>query len=352
MIFKIGRKKISENSKCFIVGEISANHNHSLENARKLIRLAARAGFDAVKLQTYKPDTITLNSNKKDFLIKSKSPWAKKKNLWSLYQKGFTPWDWHYLLFQEAKKNKILIFSSPFDETAVDFLESIKCPLYKIASPEINHIPLIKKIAKTGKPVILSTGLSTFNEVKLALKVLKKNGAKNIILLKCSSAYPAPFEELNLLTINDYKKRFNVISGYSDHTSSELASIVAVSCGAKVIEKHIALEKMNTVDSFFSLKSNMFKNYVNNIRNAEKSLGKVNYNITKSCLVHLQGKRSIYISKKILKGEKFDRNNIKVVRPSYGLNPKYFDKVIGKISLADLDEGSRLTPQHIKNFKK
>jgi len=328
--FKIGKKKIGYKYKTFIVAEISGNHGGKIKNAIKLIKKAKEAGADAVKLQTYTPDTITLNCNKKDFRISEKSPWKKFKNFWNLYNYAHTPFEWHKKLFNYAKKINIEIFSSPFDEHAVDLLEKLECPAYKIASPEINHIPLLERVAATKKPVILSTGLASIKEIYDALKILKKKNDK-IIILKCCSSYPAKFEELNLLTIQDIKKRFNVLSGLSDHSSGIEAPLVAVALGANMVEKHFKLN-VESVDSFFSLNRNEFKKMVEKIRICEKALGKVSYKLSKESKLSLVGKRSIYATKNIQKGEKFTQDNIKVIRPAYGLEPVYYEKLINKKS--------------------
>lgn len=345
---KIGKKIISQNSKCLVIAEISANHGSNLNSAKKLIKLAARAGVDAVKIQTYKPETITLNSSKKDFLINKRSPWSKKKNFWSLYKKGHTPWKWHKKLFDEAKKNKIEIFSSPFDESAVDLLEKLGCKAYKIASPEINHIPLITKVAKTKKPIIISSGLSKFNDLKKAVKLIRSFGNNKIIILKCTTAYPAPFEELNLKTMQDFSRRFKVHVGYSDHTVGNIAALTAVALGAKVIEKHFKLKNTKTIDSFFSSDSSDFSKLIMNIKKMESAIGKINYKITPSAKKHLVGLRSIYIAKKIKKNDIFTRDNVKVIRPSHGLNPKYYNYILGKKSKCNLRAATRFKLNYIK----
>ena len=345
---KIGKKIIGENSKCLIVAEISANHDSKLSNAIKLIKLAAQAGVDAVKIQTYRPETITLNSFKKDFLINQNSPWSEKKNFWNLYRKGHTPWEWHKKLFAEAKKNNIEIFSSPFDETAVDLLEKLGCKAYKVASPEITHIPLITKVAKTGKPIIISTGLSKLHDLTNAIKVVRRAGNNKIIILKCTSAYPAPTEELNLITIKDIAKKFKVHVGFSDHSIGNIAAITAVALGAKIVEKHFKLKNNKSIDSFFSADKSNFLDLISNIRKVEKAVGKINYNVTKSATRHLVGKRSIYISSEIKKDDIFTKNNIKVVRPCHGLHSKYFNYVLGKKSNCDLSPATRLKLNYIK----
>jgi len=348
-VIKIGKKIIDFKSKCFIVAEISANHGGKIENAYALIRAAKKSGADAVKLQTYTADTITLNSKKKDFLIKNHSPWSYRKNLWSLYNKAKTPLEWHEKLFKFAKKLNLVIFSSPFDENAVDFLEGFGCPAYKLASQEINHIPLIKKIASTKKPIIISTGLCSKEEVSKAVRIIRGLNNNKIIILKCTSSYPATSKELNLLTIKDIKKSYNVIPGFSDHTLGYTSSIVAVMLGAKLIEKHISLPKKNSVDSFFSTNVNDFELMVHEIREAENSVGKIDYKPSKnSKKQHYAGRRSIYVVKNIGKGEKFTKHNIKVIRPHYGLMPKFYDQILNKISKKKLVPGTRMKLKYIK----
>ena len=250
--FKIGKKFVGKNHPCLIVAELSGNHGGSFSRVKKLITQAKNSGADLVKLQTYKPDSITLNSNKKDFKIIKNTPWKKNKNLWTLYNKSFTPWSWHKAIFKFGKKIGIDIFSSPFDEEAVEMLEKLNCPAYKIASAEINHIPLIEKIAKTKKPVILSIGLGSLTDIKLALKILRKYKSKKIIILQCVSSYPSPLNEQNLKIIPLIKKKFRVISGLSDHTLGTTTAMASAALGASVIEKHFNLDdNKKTVDSFF-----------------------------------------------------------------------------------------------------
>ena len=347
MNFKIGKKKISQDGKCFIVAEMSGNHNGNFKKAVKIMKMAKLAGADAIKLQTYKADTITLNSNKKDFKIKNQSPWKKKKTYWDLYQKASTPWDWHKKLFQIVKKIKIEIFSSPFDETAVDFLESLNCKAYKLASPEINHIPLIQKIAQTRKPIIISTGLSNFNDLNLAVKTIKKFHNK-IAILKCTSSYPAKYEELNLKTMTEIKKNFNSIIGFSDHTKDEIAALTSVALGGKILEKHFNLKKTKSVDDFFSMDYENFKTMVIKIRQIEKIMGKISYSPSKSSKIHYAGRRSIYVSKNIKKGEKISKKNIKVVRPNYGLHPKFYYDMIGKKAKKSLSIGTRFKKSYAR----
>jgi pseudaminic acid synthase len=342
--FQINNVTVGKDSKCFIVAEISANHNGKIEKAIDIIKAAKNAGADAVKLQTYTPDSITLNSVKDDFLLPKDSPWSLHSNFYELYSKASTPLEWHQTLFEEAKKIGIIIFSSPFDESSVEFLENLNAPAYKIASPEITHIPLIKRVAITNKPIIISTGVCDYKDLKLAIDTIKKLGNDKICVLKCTSSYPAPLKEANLKTIADYSKEFNVLSGLSDHTLDNISSIIATAMGASLIEKHIKLDEDDDgVDSFFSLTPNQFKIMVENIRLSEQSIGKVSYNITSSAKKSINGRRSIYVSNNIEKGEVFSHFNIKVVRPSFGLHPKYFHDIIGMKSSKKLTFGDRLT---------
>ena len=352
MNFKIGKYNVGVGKKAFIVAELSGNHNQSLNRAKRLIKYAKLAGADAVKLQTYTADTITLKSNTNDFKIKNNSPWKKYKNFWNLYNAASTPWIWHKELFKTAKKYNLEIFSSPFDESAVEFLESLKCPAYKIASPEINHIPLIKKVAKTGKPVILSTGLADLKDIKLAIKTLKKNGCKKIAVLQCVSSYPAPIAEQNLKVITDIKKKFKVLSGLSDHTIGNTSALTSVAMGGSIVEKHLNTdEKIKTVDSFFSSNVETFKDMVKKIREVEMSIGKIQYKITRESKKHLRGRRSIYVSKLINIGDKFSKKNIKIVRPNLGLHPRFFDKILGKTSKHRIKPGTSFKKKYLKNLK-
>ena len=329
--------------KCFIVAEISASHNNNLKHTLRLIREAKKCGADAIKLQTYTPDTITFKSNKSDFKIKKNSPWRKYRNLWNLYNKAHMPWEWQKKIFQLSRKLNLSYFSSPFDETAVDFLEKIGSQAYKIASPEINHLPLIRKVAKTKKPIIISTGLASKNEIDLAIKLIKKEGNKKIIVLKCTSSYPADYQDLNLKMINTFKRKFKTLIGFSDHSIGALPASIAVSLGACMVEKHIQLGKSKkNIDSFFSTQSNEFKEMVNSIRKTEDILGFIDFKIPKNARSSLNGKRSIYVVKDIKKGEVFNEENIKIIRPSFGLNPKYYEKILGKIAKRKFNLGDRL----------
>lgn len=349
MEIKIGKKIINKNNPCFIVAEISANHGGSFKKACDLIKKAKLAGADAVKLQTYKPETITLNSKRKDFLIRSKSPWKKKKTLWNLYDEAQTPWEWHPKLFLLAKKLKIEIFSSPFDETAVNFLEKLNCPAYKIASPEINHIPLIEKVAKTGKPIILSTGLSNEEDLRLAIKTIKKNKNNKIAILKCTSSYPATAEELNLSTIPNISKKYKCISGFSDHTVGNVAAFTSVALGGKILEKHFMIKDIKSVDDFFSMGFHEFKFMIEGIRYLEKAKGKISYQPSVNAKRdHFWGRRSIYVCKKIKKDELVSKSNVRIVRPNHGLHPKNYYNIIGKKVNKTLLPGIKFKKEYIK----
>jgi N-acetylneuraminate synthase len=346
---RIFNRTISEKKPPFIVAEISANHNNNLQRTLKLVDEAKKAGADAVKIQTYKADTITLNSRKKDFLINDKKSLWHGKYLYELYQKGSTPWEWHKEIFERAKKNRILCFSSPFDETAVDFLKKFKPPVYKVASFENNHEPLIKKIITTNKPIIVSLGLTKLKDIKNLVSIFKKNKYKNFALLKCTSAYPSKLEESNLRTILDLKKKFQVEIGLSDHTPGIGAAIAAIAYGATIIEKHFTLnKKAGGFDDIFSIEPHELSSLVSESRRAWLSLGKVFYNYTKSEKRHSIFKRSIYTSKDIKKGDFFTEKNIKIVRPNKGLHPKYYFKILRKKSLKNLEYATPIKKNFIK----
>lgn len=325
----------------FIIAEMSGNHNQSLERALKIIDAAADAGASAIKIQTYTADTLTI---KGVFKINEKSSLWYGKDLHDLYDEAHTPWDWHKAIFEHAHKRGIICFSSPFDETAVDLLESLNNPIYKIASFEINHIPLLKYIAKTGKPVIMSTGASSLSEIAEAVNVLKREGCENLTLLKCTSTYPASAENSNLNTIPHLKELFNCEVGLSDHTMGIGVAVAAIAKGANVIEKHFCLDRSEGgVDSAFSLEPAEFKQLVIEAKNAYLALGKINYGITKDEKKVDAGKRSIYVSDKINEGEIITTKNIKVIRPGYGLHPRYYTDVLGKKANKILEIGQPLS---------
>ena len=329
----------------FFVAEISANHNGKIQNAKKLIYNAKKYGADAVKLQTYSPETITLKSRNKYFKI-NKGPW-KNYYLWDLYQEGHTPFSWHKELFEYAKKLKIKIFSTPFDETAVDFLENLNCPYYKVASFEITHLPLIKKIASKKKDMIISTGLANLKEIKTAYDTAKKYGAKNVTLLYCVSNYPSNIEDFNLMNINLLKKKFNCNVGLSDHSLDNSISSTAVVLGARVFEKHIALNKKKGLDSHFSLVGKEIYEYKQNLLKIYELIKNKNFFRSKKELENIKFRRSIFSLKDIKKGEKFSHENIKVVRPSDGLDPKFYEKLIGKKSKFSIKKNYPLKTKHL-----
>ena len=331
----------------FIVAELSANHNGSLKNALETIKAARRAGADAIKLQTYTPDTITIDCRTDDFKIKHGTIWDGKY-LYDLYMEAFTPWEWHEELFDAARKEGLVCFSSPFDKTAVDLLEELNTPIYKVASFEITDIPLIEYIATKGKPIIISTGIATMEDIQLAVDTCKNAGNEQIILLKCTSSYPAPIDEANLKMIPDIAERFGVVAGLSDHTLGITAPVVAVTLGARVIEKHFILDRsIGGPDSSFSLDEKEFSQMVSAVREAEKSLGKVNYQLTEIQKNSRQSCRSLYIVKDINKGEAISKDNIRSIRPGFGLHPKYYKELIGKRALKNLNKGERASFEHI-----
>tara|TARA_B110000977_G_C11078098_1_gene491894 strand:+ start:1427 stop:2482 length:1056 start_codon:yes stop_codon:yes gene_type:complete len=345
----LGKKEISLEKKPYIIAEISANHNQNFKNAIKLIKFAKISGADAIKLQTFKPEKITLNSDNKDFIISDKkSPWYKKK-LYNLFEEAYTPWSWHEKLFKYAKSIGLDYFSTPFHEDAVDFLESLKVPYYKISSFENNHLPLIDKVSKLKKPVLVSTGMASKKDLLEIIKIFKKNNNKKLILLKCVSCYPAKSEDFNLNILKKYQEEFNCLTGLSDHSLDSTAANVSVSLGARVFEKHISLKNVQSLDSSFSTDENNFNIYVKSIQDAYKSMGKTIYGAVNSEKASLQERRSIYIVKNVKKNELITNENISVIRPSYGLSPKMKNKVLNKKFKKDLKIGQRLKIDYIKN---
>ncbi len=326
----------------YIIAELSANHNGNIQNALDTIKAAKEIGANCIKLQTYRADTITLNCKKKDFMIDGGTLWDGK-SLYELYKEACTPWEWHKNLFEYARSLDIDIFSSPFDKEAVDFLEQFNPSAYKIASFEITDYELIRYTASKMKPIIISTGIATIDEIQDAIDICKKAGNNNIVLLKCTSSYPAPLEDANLVMIPNLAQTFGVISGFSDHTLGSTAPIVAVTFGARVIEKHFILDKsIGGADADFSLDKKEFKEMVEAIRDTEKLLGKVDYSIDDKRKHSRRFSRSLYVSKNIKKGEFFTENNIKSVRPGYGMHPKYLKDVLGKVAQKDFEFGDRL----------
>ena len=334
----------------FFVAEISANHNGSLKNAKRLIYLAKKYGANAVKLQTYTPDTMTINSQRKEFKIKD-GLW-KGQTLWKLYEKAQTPFEWQKELFSYAKKLKITCFSSPFDDTAVDLLESIGCPFYKLASFEMTDIPLIKKISKTKKPMIISTGMADLKEIDLAFNTAKRNGCKDIALLYCVSNYPSKPSDFNFHNIKILKERYNCKVGFSDHSTDYKIVAAAVASGADIVEKHIALPKQKKgPDIAFSLKGKEIRDYAKIIEETHLIMGKRYFFRNKSEASSLKFRRSIYVIKDIKKGEKFTKKNIKVIRPGYGVEPIYFEKMTKKKSLFNMKSQTPIKKSLLKKLR-
>ena len=344
---KILRRKITLKKPPFIIAEISANHNNSMARTLKIIKEAKKVGANAIKLQTYDANSMTLNSNNKYFMIKDKKSLWYKKNLFELYKQAALPYNWYKEIFSEAKKNDIMCFSTPFDENAVDFLNNFNVPAYKIASFENNHFPLIKKVIKKKKPIIVSLGATSKKEINYIYNFFIKNKFYNFAFLQCTSSYPAKIEDSNIKTIIDLRKKFKVEIGLSDHTPGIGAAIAAVSYGATIIEKHFTLDKnAGGFDDIFSMDPEDFRLLVNETKNAWLSLGEVSYSLSKDEIRHKMFKRSIFVSKDIKKNEKFSRKNIKIVRPSNGLDPIYFDQILGKKCKQNLKFGTPLKKKH------
>lgn len=327
-------------SKVFIIAELSANHNGSIETAIETIRAAKRAGADCIKLQTYTADTMTIDCDKDDFIIKG-TIW-EGQNLHKLYQEAHTPWEWHEQLMRVAKEEGLICFSSPFDKTAVDFLEKLNVPAYKIASFEITDIPLIEYVASKGKPIILSTGIAGLEDIELALDACRRMGNSDIALLKCTSSYPAPIEEANMVMVKDLAERFGVISGLSDHTIGATVPIVATCFGAKIIEKHFILDRaIGGPDASFSMNEQEFTDMVKAIREAEKAVGVIDYNLTEKQKKGKNFSRSLYVVKDIKAGEVLTEENVRSIRPGFGMHPKYLHEILGKEATIDVEKGTR-----------
>jgi pseudaminic acid synthase len=344
----INDRKIGDNCPVYIVAELSANHHQKFKNAVKLIKAAKKAGADAVKLQTYTPETITI-SCKNDF-FKIKGTIWEGKYLFDLYKEAYTPWEWQPKLKKIADDIGIDMFSTPFDFTAIDFLHKIDMPAYKIASFEVVDIPLIRRIAKTGKPIIMSIGMATIDEVEEAVQTIRSEGNNQLAVLKCTSAYPAAPDDLNLVTIHHIAKTFNVVVGLSDHTLGTDIPIAAVSLGASIIEKHFTLSRsMAGPDSAFSLEPREFEKMVQAVRNTEKALGTVQYGVSKNEEVSLNFRKSLFVVQDTKAGEKFSPENVRSIRPGYGLHPRHYDDVIGMFALQDIKRGTPLSWNLIKS---
>lgn len=333
-------------SKTFIVAELSANHGHKLEVGLESVRAAKEAGADAVKIQTYTADTITLNCDADDFKVKG-TLWDGR-TLYDLYQEAYTPWEWHQAIFDEAKKCGLICFSTPFDKTAVDFLEDLGNPIMKIASFEITDIPLIEYAAKKGKPMVISTGIAMPEDIELAVKTCKDVGNDDITLLKCTSSYPAPIEDANLMTMVDMKERYGVKVGLSDHTMGYDVAVAAVALGAILVEKHFILDRsIGGPDATFSMETGEFEAMVKSIRNVEKAIGEVAYPTDPSKIKGREFCRSLYVAEDIKAGEVITEKNVRSVRPGFGLHPNHFSEIIGKKVNCDLFKGDRFKLEYI-----
>ncbi|MEA2047512.1 MAG: pseudaminic acid synthase [Campylobacterota bacterium] len=336
---KIGNFDLTKDG-TLIIAELSANHNGDLQNALDTIKVAKEIGANVIKLQTYTADTLTLDCKKDDFIIKGGTLWDGK-SMYELYQEAYTPWEWHKELFDYAREIGIDIFSSPFDKTAVDFLEELNPSAYKIASFEITDYELIRYTASKGRPIIISTGIATIDEIQDAVDICRAEGNNDIVLLKCTSAYPAALEDANLMTIPSLAETFGVISGFSDHTLGTTAPVVATTLGAKVIEKHFILDKsIGGADADFSLDKKEFSAMIQAVRDTEKLLGKVDYSMTEKKKKSRQFSRSLYIAEDIKAGEVITEKNVRSVRPGYGLHPRYLKDVLGRKALFVLEKGT------------
>lgn len=334
----IGNKKIGINEPAFIIAELSGNHNQSYDRAVKLIEAAKEAGADAVKLQTYTADTITIDCDNEYFQINQGTIWDGT-TLHKLYEKAYTPWQWQPKLKKIAEDLGLICFSSPFDLTSIDFLEDMNVPAYKIASFEINDIPFIKKIASKNKPIIISTGIAYMSDIDEAIKACDDN--RQVILLKCASAYPTPYEDINLKTIPNMSETFDCIVGLSDHTLGNEVAISAIALGAKVIEKHMTLSRADGgPDAEFSMEPEEFKHMVECIRNVEKALGKVTYDLTYKQKKSREHSRSLFVVEDIKTGEEFTADNVRSIRPNFGLHTRYYNDIIGKRAKCNIVKGT------------
>ena len=345
-IIEINGRKIGVNYPPYVIAEMSANHNGDINNAYKIIDMAKASGADAVKLQTYHPDTITMDMNTPEFMIEG-GLWDGQ-SLYELYKDAFMPWEWHSPLFVYAKKVGITIFSSPFDNTAVDLLEDLNTPAYKIASFEAVDIPLIKYVAQTGKPMIISTGMADIDEIQEAIEAAQEGGCKELSILHCVSGYPAPAEEYNLRTLVDMQKKFGLITGLSDHTIDNTTAVCSVALGALIIEKHVTLDRNSGgPDDSFSLEEKELKELCIGVKRAWDALGKINYERKSSEQGNVKFRRSLYFVKDIKVGEIITDSHVKSIRPGYGLQPKFIEDIIGKISIKAIKAGTPVKKEHL-----
>lgn len=343
----INGRIVGDGAPAYIIAEMSANHAGSLERAKEMIYVAKEAGADCIKIQTYTPDTMTIDCHNEYFNIE-KGTW-EGENLYSLYQKAYTPWEWQQELKDEAKKAGIDFLSTPFDNTSVDFLEGLGVEFYKIASFELVDIPLLEYIASKNKPIIMSTGMGSLEEITEAVEAIYATGNKQLALMKCSSAYPAKSEEMNLSTILDLKKRFDLPVGLSDHSMGSFSATTAVALGANIIEKHFCISRaIKNPDSSFSMEPNEFKDMVEKVREVEKALGKVTYGVSNQEESNACFRRSLFVVADIAAGEALTPENIRSIRPAYGLKPKHYKEVIGKKAVRELKRG---TPLSFEDFE-
>lgn len=346
---EINGRKIGDGYPAYIIAEMSGNHAGSIERAKEIIRAAKEAGADCVKIQTYTPDTITIDCHNEYFHIED-GTW-EGENLYSLYGKAYTPWEWHEELKKEAERIGIDFFSTPFDNTSVDFLEKLGFSFYKIASFEMIDLPLLQYVASKGKPIIMSTGMGSIEEIEEAVEAIYKTGNKQLALMKCSSAYPAKVEEMNLTTIADMKERFQIPVGLSDHSMGSLSAEVAVAIGASIIEKHFCLgREIENPDASFSMTPEEFKQMTEAVRTVEKAKGIVDYGVEKQEETNIKFRRSLFVVEDIKAGEIFTGKNVRSIRPGYGMKPKFLPEVLGKRALVDIKRGEPLKPEMIKGF--
>jgi pseudaminic acid synthase len=347
---KIGHFNLTENGRVMLIAELSANHNHRLDVAIDTIRAAAKAGADAIKLQTYTADTLTIDCDNEHFRIGHGTLWDGK-TLYNLYKEAYTPWEWHAELYRIAREEGLVCFSSPFDATAVDFLEALDTPAHKIASFEIQDIPLIRYAASKGKPIIISTGIAMEEDVRLAVETCRAAGNGQIVLLKCTSAYPAPLEEANLRTMQDLRERFGVMVGVSDHTMDHTVPVVATALGGCLIEKHFILDRnLGGPDAAFSLDPAGFAEMARQVRDVETALGRVSYERSELVEKNRKFARSLFVVDDVKAGEAITAANVRSIRPGFGLHPRYYDTVLGKTFTRDIVRGTPLSADHIAGF--
>lgn len=347
MSFAIGSRNISEDTPAFIIAEMSCNHRGSLDVALKSVRAMKASGADAVKLQTYTPDTITIDSDREFFRIEHGTLWDGR-TLHDLYREAYTPWEWHEKIQQAAHDEGLIFFSSPFDPSAADFLDRMKVPAFKIASFEITDIPLIRYVAEKGKPMILSTGIAQLADIELALNACRAAGNNQLALLKCTSVYPAPLENLDLRTIANMSGTFGVVAGVSDHTRGTLVPALSVALGARIVEKHFILDRaLGGPDAEFSLDPREFAEMVASVRDAEKAMGTVNYNLSAQALRNRQFSRSLFAVSDVKAGDVFSAENVRSIRPGHGLEPRHLGLVLGHAAAQDIARGTPLTWNHI-----